>query len=168
MYFDQQTGAPHAYSWSKSFVSAWKQAVFCCFLHFFPFMTEKEGKIREKLVLTPKNDFDQRTGCRAPVGWSKYTTVVIDTSLTPGNQDQARIWIWNKVDKETTLVFKAIFRSILTILIYWTIYFFASTIRYFIMLHFTLFLCHMNSVGSPLWSLTYQWQFQWLSGLRWR
>ena len=110
VYFDQQTGAPHAYSWSKSFVSAWKQAVFCCFLHFFPFMTEKEGKIREKLVLTPKNDFDQRTGCRAPVGWSKYTTVVIDTSLTPGNQDQARIWIWNKVDKDTTLVLKAIFR----------------------------------------------------------
>ena len=27
-----------------------------------------------KVVLVSKNDFDQRTACRAPIGWSKYPT----------------------------------------------------------------------------------------------
>ena len=32
-------------------------------------------KKTRKVVLATKNDFDQRTACRAPVPWLKYTTV---------------------------------------------------------------------------------------------
>ena len=56
VYFDQQTGAPHAVRWSKST------------LYFVIFAV----KTRESFE---KVDFDQRTACGAPVRWSKYTTL---------------------------------------------------------------------------------------------
>ena len=36
------------------------------------FVTEKDRKTCEN---TEKDDFDQQTACRAPVCWSKYTTL---------------------------------------------------------------------------------------------
>ena len=44
--------------------------VFCAFLSFFPFVTEKEEKT---CFNSETNDFDQGMLCGAPVHCSKYT-----------------------------------------------------------------------------------------------
>ena len=63
VYLDQRTGALHAFCWSKSFVSVWKQ-VFCLFPFLsFPLVMEKD-EITYSLhswFYPETNNFDQRS-----------------------------------------------------------------------------------------------------------
>ena len=53
-------------------------------------MTEKDVKS----CFCKKNDFDQRTTCRAPIGWSKYTT---DIHTFTNRQADNQTWLEKEI-----------------------------------------------------------------------
>ena len=85
-------------------VGQWYKCFSCYFLRFLPFFPVCDGK-RQIICFNTKNDFDQRMWCKAPVCWSKYTTLhakylsLVNHTYSLGPTLQLSCLSWKAIDQ---------------------------------------------------------------------